>query len=144
MTRGRPRHRSLPPGAQLLRPRRQRIRPSSTVRRVHSVRLRNTRARIYTDAAVGTALICGERKSQYLRRLIRTPEERTFAGAQRMQPVTARIAKTARPVVIERVERSHLAVDVDLQARLLDSAARAAIDTGEASATGDLPTLVVR
>src|SRR5580704_10060831 len=58
--------------------------------------------------------------------------------------MAAGVAKAARPVVVESVERSHLALGIDLDARLLYSTAGTAIDTREALAAGDLPAFVIR
>src|SRR5260370_36817503 len=62
---------------------------------------------------------------------------------QPAQPVTARVAETARPVVIERVVSAHLAVGVDLEAGLLDATAGAAINPRKSRAAGYLPALAV-
>ena len=71
-------------------------------------------------------------------------QQRALAGVQPAQPVAARVAEAARPVVVERVERAHLAVGVHLEARLLDAAPGAAVHARVARAAGDLPALVVR
>src|SRR5260221_7281653 len=62
---------------------------------------------------------------------------------QPAQPVTARVAETARPVVIERMVTAHLAVGVDLEAGLLNATAGAAIDPRISRAAGYLPAFVV-
>src|SRR5260370_42027126 len=59
------------------------------------------------------------------------------------QPVAAGVAETARPVVVERVVTAHLAIDVDLEAGLLDAAAGAAIDPRIALAARNLPAFIV-
>src|SRR6516162_9663772 len=62
---------------------------------------------------------------------------------QPAQPVAARVAETARPVVIERVVTAHHAVGVDLQARLLDAAAGAAIEPRISLTACYLPAFVI-
>src|SRR5262249_25391959 len=68
---------------------------------------------------------------------------RAIARSQPTQPVPARVTEAARPVIVERVVAAHLAIDVDLQAGLLNAAAGTPVHPREAPAAGDLPSLVV-
>src|SRR5579859_1302338 len=95
------------------------------------------------DTAGRAARVGGEREPQDVDRLGAAPPQRTFAGAQPPQPVPARVTEAARPVVVERVVAAHLAIGVDLEAGLLDAAAGAPVDPGEAAPAGHLPALVV-
>src|SRR5215472_7522759 len=94
-------------------------------------------------AASGAARVRGEREPQHVDRLMAAPQQRTFARAQPAQPVLARVAEAACPVVVKRVVAAHLAVGVDLKAGLLYAASSAAVDPGEPALAGDLPALVV-
>src|SRR6516225_6946710 len=62
---------------------------------------------------------------------------------QPAQPVAARVAETARPVVIKRVVTAHHAVGVNLEAGLLDAAAGAAVDPRVSLTACYLPALVI-
>src|SRR5665213_211658 len=99
---------------------------------------------MYPHATERTALVRGEGKAENVNGLLCSPQQRTPTGSQRTEPMAPRVAKTARPVVIQSVEGSHLPVEVDLETRFLDSSTGAAIHPGEASASRDLPALVVR
>src|SRR5262249_56547031 len=98
---------------------------------------------VHADASRRAARVGGEREPQHVDRLVAAPQQRAVAGAQPAQPVAARVAEAAGPVVVERVVAAHLTVGVDLETGLLDAAAGAAVDPGEPLAAGYLPALVV-
>src|SRR6185437_703766 len=62
---------------------------------------------------------------------------------QPAQPVAARVAKAAGPVVIERVVTAQHAVGVDLETGLLDAAAGAPVDPRISFAARYLPAFVI-
>src|ERR1700733_7743118 len=96
---------------------------------------------VHADAALRAALVRGEREPQHVDGFLAAPQQRAVAGVQPAQPVAARVAKAAAPVVVERVVAAHLAIGVDLKAGLLDPAAGAPVDPREPLAAGDLPAL---
>ena len=74
-----------------------------------------------------TARIRSKREPQYSDGLLCTPEQWAVAGTEPSQPVTAGVPKAAGPVVVERMEGPHLAIDIGLEARLLNAPAGAPV-----------------
>ena len=99
---------------------------------------------IDADSLMFAALVGSEREAEYLSRILRPPEEWAFASSEVFDPMLAGVAKAVAPVVVERVERPHFAISIHLETWFLKSPCGAAIHTGEASASGDLPAFVIR
>jgi len=57
-----------------------------------------------SHAAAHAALVSGERESKDFDGLIRSPQLGSFARSEVVQPVSARVPKTGRPIVVQRVK----------------------------------------
>src|SRR5476649_470502 len=127
---------------------------STQVSRSASVRSRTITGPIAVDrlverrrndaSATGVAAgVGGEGEPKHIDRFVAAPQQGPLTMVEPTQPVPSRVAETAGPVVIESVVRAHLALGVDLQARLLDTTAGAPVDPCVAPVPRHLPPLVI-